>query len=67
MEHRHFTPQELREVFHLDPDRPEDRPAIGALQASSARQLDEPVARAAHRSLRDIVRQLLNRHGRHAA
>jgi hypothetical protein len=67
MEHRHFTARELREVFHLDPDRPEDRLAIGALQASSARQLEEPVARAAHRSLRDIVRQLLKRYGRHAA
>jgi hypothetical protein len=32
-----------------------------------ARQLDEPVAHAGHRSLRDIVKQLLNRHGRHAA
>ena len=67
MEQRRFTSRELREVFHLDPDRPEDRPAIGALQASSARQLDEPVARAVHRSLRDIVRQLLKKHGRHAA
>jgi predicted transcriptional regulator len=67
MERRGFTPQELREVFHLDPDRPEDRPVIAALQSSLARQLDEPVAPAAHRSLRDMVRQLLNRHGRHAA
>jgi len=66
MDQRRFTPRELREVFHLDPDRPEDRSAIAALQASSARQLDAQQVPAGRRSLRDIVRQLLRNHGRHA-
>jgi hypothetical protein len=34
--------KELRDIFNLDPDRPEDRPAIAALQASATRLLDEP-------------------------
>jgi hypothetical protein len=67
MERRGFTRRELHEVFHLDPDRPEDRPAMAALQASLARQLDESSAPAGHRSLRDIVRQMLRKQGRHAA
>ena len=47
-----FTQQELRDIFNLDPDRAEDRPAIAALQASSTRLLDEPrtAARTAQRS-----------------
>jgi hypothetical protein len=66
MDQRRFTPRELREVFHLDPDRPEDHPAIGALQASSARQLDAQQVPAGHRSLRDIIGLLLRKHRRHA-
>jgi hypothetical protein len=67
MDQRGFTPQKLREVFHLDPDRPEDRPVIAALQASLARQLDESHPPALHRSLLDVVRHMLRKHGRHAA
>ena len=62
-----FTQQELRDIFNLDPDRPEDRPAIAALQASSTRLLDEPRTAAAQRSVRHVVRQLLRRHSRNAA
>jgi hypothetical protein len=40
MGHSGFTRQELRDIFNLDPDRPEDRSAIAALQASSTRHLD---------------------------
>ena len=61
-----FTQQELRDIFNLDPDRAEDRPAIAALQASSTRLLDEPRT-AAQCSVRDVVRQLLRRHNRNAA
>ena len=53
--------------FNLIPDRPEDRPAIAALQASSARLLDEPQTAAAQRNVRHVVRQLLSRHSRKAA
>ena len=62
-----FTQQELRDIFNLDPDRAEDRPAIAALQASSTRLLDEPRTAAAQRSVRHVVRQLLRRHNRNAA
>ena len=47
MGHGSFTQQELRFIFNLDPDRPEDRPAIAALEASSTRLLDEPRTAAA--------------------
>jgi len=59
--------QELRDVFNLDPDRPEDRPAVAALQASSTRLLDESQTAAAQRNVRHVVRQLLRWHGRNAA
>lgn len=64
MKRRGFTRQELREVFRLDPDRPQDRPAIAALQASLARQLDEPAVSAARRNLVAVVRQILRKQGR---
>jgi hypothetical protein len=67
MGHGGFTEQELRDIFNLDPDRPEDRPAIAALQASSTRLLDEPRTAAAQRNVRHVVRQLLRRHRRNAA
>ena len=44
-----------------------DRPAIAALQASSARLLDGPGTAAAQRNVRHVIRQLLSRHGRNAA
>jgi hypothetical protein len=62
MSHRGFTRQELRDIFNLDPDRPEDRPAIAALQASSTRHLDAPRTARAQRDVRDVVRRLLRRH-----
>jgi hypothetical protein len=62
-----FTQQELRDIFNLDPDRAEDRPAIAALQASSIRLLGEPRTAAAQCSVRDVVRLLLRRHNRNAA
>jgi hypothetical protein len=62
-----FARQELPDIFNLDPDRIEDRPAIAALQASSTRLLDEPRTRAAQRDVRHVVRQLLSRHSRKAA
>ena len=64
---RGFTRQELRDIFNLDPDRPEDLPAIAALRASSTRQLDQSRPVAAQRNVRDLVRQLLSRHSRSAA
>jgi hypothetical protein len=67
MGHRGFTRQELREIFNLDPDRPEDRAAIAALQASSVRHLAVPARAAARRDVRDVVRRLLRRHGRSVA
>ena len=67
MGHHGFTHQELRDIFNLEPDRPEDRPAIAALQASSTRLLDELRTRAAQRDVRHVVRQLLSRHSRKAA
>ena len=67
MGHRGFTHQELRDIFNLDPGRPEDRPAIAALQASSTRLLDAPRTRAAQRDVRHVVRQLLSRQSRQAA
>jgi len=67
MGHGSFTQQELRFIFNLDPDRPEDRPAIAALEASSTRLLDEPRTAAAQRNVRHVVRQLLMRHRRNAA
>ena len=67
MGHGGFTQQELRDIFNLDPDRIEDRPAIAALQASSTRLLDEPRTAAAQRNVRHVVRQLLRWHGRNAA
>ena len=67
MGHGGFTQQELRDIFNLDPARPENRPAIAALQASSIRVLDEPRTAAAQRNVRHGVRQLLRRHSRNAA
>jgi hypothetical protein len=58
MSHRGFTSQELRDIFNLDPDRPEDRSAIAALQVSSTRHLDAPRAAPAQRDVRDVVRPL---------
>jgi hypothetical protein len=57
MSHRGFTRQELRDIFNLDPDRPEDRPAIAALRASSTRHLDAARAVPAQRDVRDVVRR----------
>ena len=67
MGHGGFTQQELRDIFNLDPDRPEDRPAIAALQASSTRLLNEPRTAAAQPNVRHVVRQLLRKHSRNAA
>ena len=67
MGQRGFTREELRDIFNLDPDRPQDLPAIAALQASSTRQLDPARTVPAQRAVRDLVRQLLSRHSRHAA
>jgi hypothetical protein len=64
-QHR-FTGEELRDIFNLDPQRPQDRPAIAALQASLTRQLD-PMPAAARPRLRNAARRLLNMHGRRAA
>jgi hypothetical protein len=61
-----FTRDELRDIFNLDPQRPQDRPAIAALQASLTRQLDPMPAKARPR-LRSAARRLLNKRGRRAA
>ena len=63
MDHRGFTHQELRDIFDLDPERPEDRPTIAALQASSTRRLAQPPARATQRTLRGVAKQLLGKQG----
>ena len=60
-----FTHEELRDVFNLDPQRPQDRPAIAALQASLTRQLD-PMPAAPPSRLRTVARRLLNKLGRRA-
>jgi hypothetical protein len=65
--HRGFTHQELRDIFNLDPDRPEDRPTIAALQASSARLRVSSPAPAGHRTVQGAIRQLVGKHGRQAA
>ena len=61
IEGRHGPPRlyssRLRDIFNLDPGRPEDRPAIAALQARSTRLLDAPRTRAAQRDVRHVVRQ----------
>jgi hypothetical protein len=67
MRHRGFSHQELREIFNLDPDRPEDRSTIAALRASSARLCVSPPSPAGRRSVRGAVRQLLSKHSRQAA
>jgi hypothetical protein len=67
MGQRGFTQQELRTIFNLDPDRPQDLPAIAALQASSTRQLNPTRTVAPPRNVQAFVRQLLSRHGRTAA
>jgi hypothetical protein len=67
MGHGGFAQQDLPDIFNLDPDRIEDRPAIAALQASSTRLLDEPRTAAAQRNVRHVGRQLLRRHSRNAA
>ena len=64
---RGFTDQELRDIFNLDPDRPEDRSTIAALQASSARLRVSSPAPACDRTVRGAVRQLLRKHSRQAA
>lgn len=51
-----FTRQELRDIFDLDVDRPEDRPTIAALQASSSRHETAPSTPA--RALRRLFRKL---------
>ena len=56
MGHRGFTRQELHDIFNLDPDRPEDRSAIAALQASSTRNLDAPWTDPAQRDVQDVTR-----------
>jgi len=61
-----FTREELRDIFNLDPRRPQDRPAIAALQASLTRQLD-PMPSAARPRLRSAAMRLLNKRGRRAA
>jgi hypothetical protein len=59
VENRGFTRQELHDIFNLDPDRPEDRATIAALQASSSRQCDQ-VRPAGHpRGLRNAVMKTL--------
>ena len=61
-----FTREELRDIFNLDPQRPQDRPAIAALQASLTRQL-EPTLSPARPRLRTAAIRLLNKRGRRAA
>jgi hypothetical protein len=61
-----FTHEELRDIFNLDPQRPQDRPAIAALQASLSRQLD-PMPSAARPRLRTAAIRLLHKRGRRAA
>jgi hypothetical protein len=61
MNHRGFTHQELRDIFDLNPDRPQDRPAIAALRASSTRRLVEPPTHVAHRTVWVVVKQLLRK------
>jgi hypothetical protein len=65
--HHDFTHQELRDIFSLDLNRPEDRSTIVALQASSARLPVSSPAPAGHRNVRGAVRQLLGKHSRQAA
>jgi hypothetical protein len=67
MYHRGFTHQELRDIFSLDPDRPEDRSTIAALPASSARLCVGSPAPAGRRNVRGTLRQLLSKHSRQAA
>ena len=57
-----FTFEELRDIFNLDPRRPQDRSAIAALQASRTRQLD-PMPSAAKLGLRSAARRLLHKRG----
>jgi hypothetical protein len=61
-----FTHEELRNIFNLDPQRPQDRPAIAALQASRTRHIQMPPA-TRPRLLRDTAMQLLKKRGRRAA
>jgi hypothetical protein len=61
-----FTCEELRDIFNLDPRRPQDRSAIAALQASRTRQL-HPTPSAAGPRLRSAARRLVNKRGRRAA
>jgi hypothetical protein len=67
MGHGGFTQQELRDIFNLDPDRPQDHPAIAALQASATRLRDEPRTVAPQRTVQHVIRQMLRRHRRNAA
>jgi hypothetical protein len=62
-----FTNEELRNIFNLDPQRPQDRPTIAALQASLTRQLAETPPPSRPRLLRDTAMQLLRKRGRRAA
>jgi hypothetical protein len=62
--HRGFTDQELQDIFKLDPERPEDRSTIAALQASSARLRPAP---ARHCNVRGAIRQLFRKQSRQAA
>ncbi len=62
-----FTHDELRDIFNLDPQRPQDRPAIAALQASLSRQLDQTPPATKPRLLRNIAMHALKKRGRRAA
>ena len=60
MDNRGFTRQELHDIFDLDPDRPDDRAAIAALQASSSRQCDQLRPSLPPRRLRNVVMDKLS-------
>ena len=62
-----FTNEELRNIFNLDPQRPQDRPTIAALRASLTRQLSETPPPARPRMLRNTALQLFRKCTRRAA
>ena len=62
-----FTNEELRNIFNLDPHRPQDRSTIAALQASLTRQLDQTPPPTRPRMLRSTAIQLLRKRCRRAA
>jgi hypothetical protein len=66
MGQRGFTRQELQDIFKLDLDRPQDRPAIAALQASRSRQCIDVRPSGRYRRLRDVAMKTLRKQRRRA-